>query len=153
MILAIGSDHAGYQLKEHLKVLLTDLGYEISDYGTYSQDSTDYPLIAEKVALAVRDKKADFGLLVCGTGQGMAITANKVPGIRAAVCQDVFSARAAREHNNANILAIGARVVGLGVAETIVIEFIKAQFAGERHQKRVEIISEIEHKYLKREVN
>ncbi len=149
MLLVIGSDHAGYSLKEHLKPIIIGWGHEIKDVGCYSEASVDYPDIAEEVVLTVKNGQADLGLLVCGTGQGMAMVANKVPGIRAAVCNDGFSARAAREHNDANILALGARVVGPGVAELIVRGFIDARFSGGRHQKRVDLIKNIENKYLK----
>lgn len=152
MLVAIGSDHAGFPLKEHLLRVLPDWGVEIEDYGCFSLESTDYPDLAEKVSLAVAQGRAVYGILVCGTGQGMAMTANRIPGIRAAVCQEVFSARAAREHNNANILAIGARVIGTGVAEMIVKEFLNVEFAGGRHQKRLDIMLDIENRHRKQEV-
>jgi len=147
--LLIGSDHAGYALKEHLKKVVTAWGHQVDDVGCYSEESVDYPDIAEKVVLGIKGGQADLGLLVCGTGQGMAMAANKVPGIRAAVCNDEFSARAAREHNDANILTLGARVVGSGVAESIVKGFLESTYAGGRHQRRLDLIKAIETKYLK----
>lgn len=142
----MGCDHAGYLLKEHLKKYLSGSGHTIIDDGCYSEDSVDYPNIAEKVASTLKSGQAELAVLVCGTGQGMAMTANKIRGIRAAVCSDVFSARAAREHNNANILALGARVIGQGTAEMLVDEFLQSQFAGGRHQRRVDLITAIENK-------
>lgn len=149
MQLVIGSDHAGYVLKEYLKPIIIGWGHEVRDVGCHCEAPVDYPDIAEEVVLTVKCGQAELGLLVCGTGQGMAIAANKIPGIRAAVCNDEFSARAAREHNNVNILALGARVVGSGVAESIIREFIEASFIGGRHQKRLDLIKSIENKYLK----
>jgi len=149
MRLVVGSDHAGYGLKEYLKPIIAGWGHEIRDVGCYCEAPVDYPGIAEEVVLHIKSGTADLGLLLCGTGQGMAIAANKVPGIRAAVCHDEFSARAAREHNNVNILALGARVVGSGVAESIVKSFLESKFAGGRHQRRLDLIKELEDKYLK----
>ncbi|MGE5543762.1 MAG: ribose 5-phosphate isomerase B [Bacillota bacterium] len=149
MHLVIGSDHAGYALKEYLKPIITGWGHEVRDVGCHGEEPVDYPDIAEKVVLAVKEGQADLGLLICGTGQGMAIAANKVPGIRAAVCNDEFSARAAREHNDVNILTLGARVVGPGVAESIVKGFLESDFSGGRHQRRLDLIKDIENKYLK----
>lgn len=146
MILVMGCDHAGYLLKEHLKKYLSDQGHEVIDEGCYSDDSVDYPDYAEKVAAALKAGQAELGILVCGTGQGMAITANKITGIRAAVCSEVFSARAAREHNNANILALGSRVIGPGTAELITMEFLQTPFAGGRHARRIDLITAIENK-------
>ena len=149
MHLVIGSDHAGYALKEHLKPIITGWGHEVQDVGCHCESPVDYPVIAENVVLSIRNGQAELGLLVCGTGQGMAMAANKVPGIRAAVCSDGFSARAAREHNDANILALGARVVGSGLAELIVKQFLEASYSGGRHQRRLDLIRDIENKYLK----
>lgn len=146
MILVMGCDHAGYLLKEHLKKYLSDQGHEVIDEGCYSDESVDYPDYAEKVAAALKAGQAELGILVCGTGQGMAITANKITGIRAAVCSEVFSARAAREHNNANILALGSRVIGPGTAELITKEFLQTPFAGGRHARRIDLITAIENK-------
>jgi len=147
--LLVGSDHAGYALKEHLKKVLAAWGHQVDDAGCFSEEPVDYPEIAEKVVLGIKGGQADLGLLICGTGQGMAMAANKVPGIRAAVCNDEFSARAAREHNDANILTLGARVVGSGVAESIVRGFLESTYAGGRHQRRLDLIKAIESKYLK----
>ncbi|NLV17345.1 MAG: ribose 5-phosphate isomerase B [Syntrophomonadaceae bacterium] len=148
MILAVGSDHAGYELKEELKPFILSLGNEIVDAGCSGLETVDYPVIAEQVALMVRRGEAGLGILICGSGQGMAIVANKIPGIRAVVCNDEFSAKVAREHNDANLLAFGARLVGKDQAEGIIKQFLSASFAGGRHQRRVDMISEIEEKYL-----
>ena len=120
---------------------------EVEDFGTYSTESCDYPDYALKVAEEVANKNFDFGILVCGTGIGISIAANKVPGIRAALCSDTFSAHATREHNDANILALGARVVGPGLALDIVDTFLNAKFEGDRHINRINKISQIEKKY------
>lgn len=148
MKLAIGSDHAGFNLKNEIIRHLTDKGIELKDFGTYTADSCDYPDYALKVAREVADKNYDLGILVCGTGIGISIAANKVKGIRAAVCSDVFSAHASREHNNANIIALGERVVGAGLAIDIIDSFLSAEFQGGRHAKRVNKIIEIEENNL-----
>lgn len=149
MKIALGSDHGGYKLKNEIISFLKENGYEIKDFGTYSTESCDYPDFAEKVAEAVVSKEFDFGILVCGTGIGISISANKIPGVRAALCSDTFSAHATREHNDANILALGERVVGPGIAIDIVKTFLTSEFQGERHQKRIDKISLIEKKYNK----
>lgn len=149
MKIAIGCDHGAFQLKNEIIKFLNDENYEVKDFGTYSEESCDYPDIALPVAEAVASKEYDFGILVCGTGIGIGIAANKVPGIRAALCSDTFSAHATREHNNANILTMGQRVVGTGLALDIVKTFLNTKFEGGRHQKRIDKISEIEKKYLK----
>ena len=149
MKIAVGSDHGGYELKEEIIRYLKQKGMELEDFGTYSKESCDYPDFAIKVAEEVAEKKFDFGILICGTGIGISIAANKVPGIRAAVCSDTFSAHACREHNNANILTIGQRVVGAGLALDIVEIFLNTGFQGGRHQERVSKIAEIEKKYSK----
>lgn len=142
---AIGSDHAGFNLKESLLKDLKAEGYEIEDFGTFSLESVDYPDIAREVAEAVSSGKFEKGILVCGTGVGVAITANKVKGIRACVCSETFSARMSREHNNANIIAVGARVVGPGLALDIVKTFLQTQFEyGSRHEKRVNKINALD---------
>ncbi|MFZ5475964.1 MAG: ribose 5-phosphate isomerase B [Myxococcota bacterium] len=141
-----GSDHAGLNLKDKLVAWLREQGHEVEDVGTHDHDSTDYPDYAERVARAVADKKADWGLLVCGTGQGMAMTANRIPGVRAAVVADTFSARSTRAHNDANVLAIGERVVGLGLAEEIVKAFMTTPFEGGRHVRRVAKMTALEEK-------
>ncbi|MBP1890640.1 ribose 5-phosphate isomerase B [Clostridium moniliforme] len=149
MKIALGSDHGGYSLKNEIMEYLSSNGYEIKDFGTYTKESCDYPDYAEKVAKAVASKEFDLGILICGTGIGMSIVANKVPGIRAALCSDTFSAHATREHNNANILALGERVVGPGLALDIVKTFLDAKFQGERHERRLNKISAIEKEYNK----
>lgn len=149
MKIALGSDHGGLNLKKEIIKHLQEKGYEIKDFGTYTEDSCDYPDYGVKVAEEVAAKKFDFGIIVCGTGIGISISANKVPGIRAALCSDTFSAHATREHNNANILALGERVVGKGLALDIVDTFLNAKFQGDRHQRRIDKITDIEKKYSK----
>ncbi len=140
MRIAIGSDHAGFQHKAALIPWLEDQGYEVHDYGTFSEESTDYPDYAVEVAWAVSTKRADRGILICGTGIGVAITANKVSGVRAANCCSEEMARLAREHNNANILTFGGRLVSLELAKEMVEIFLITPFEGGRHQRRVEKI-------------
>ncbi|MGB9681538.1 MAG: ribose 5-phosphate isomerase B [bacterium] len=144
MKLAIGSDHAGFRLKEELKSFISSLGIEIKDFGCYSEDSVDYPDIAKEVSFSVVKGESDKGILICGTGIGMSIAANKIKGIRAAVGNELLSARLAREHNNANILTLGARIIGIEVAKESVKIFIETPFLGGRHQRRVEKIREME---------
>ena len=149
MKIALGSDHGGLNLKKQIIMHLKSKNIEITDFGTYTEGSCDYSDYALEVAQAVVAEKFELGILICGTGIGIGIAANKVPGIRAALCNDTFSAHAAREHNNANILTLGERVVGAGLALDIVDTFINAKFQGERHQKRIDKITEIEKKYSK----
>lgn len=149
MKIAIGCDHGGVELKEEIKKYLFEAGYETKDFGTNSNESCDYPDYAILVAEAVASKEFDFGILICGTGIGIGIAANKIPGIRAALCSDTFSAHATREHNDANILTIGQRVVGPGLALDIVKTFLNTKFEGGRHQNRIHKITEIEKKYYK----
>jgi len=149
MRIAIGSDHGGFDLKGEIIRHLQGKGVEVEDCGTYSTDSCDYADFAEKVTDEVISKKSDYGILVCGTGIGIGIAANKVPGIRAALCSDTFSAHATREHNDANILTLGQRVVGAGLALDIVDIFLNTEFQGGRHAIRVNKITEIEKKYSK----
>jgi ribose 5-phosphate isomerase B len=149
MKIAIGSDHGGVQLKETIKKFISEEGYEFKDFGTNSIGSCDYPDYALPVAEAVVRKEFDFGILICGTGIGIGISANKVPGVRAALCSDTFSAHATREHNDANILTLGQRVVGEGLALDIVKTFLTTEFQGGRHQNRIDKIAEIEKKYNK----
>lgn len=144
MKFAIGCDHGGIDLKAAVAEVLKELGHEVEDHGTNSLDSCDYPDFARSVATAINGGKADLGILICGTGLGMSIAANKVKGIRAVVTHDTFSARMAREHNNANILCLGARVVGPSLAQEVVKAFATGQFAGGRHSRRVDKIAEIE---------
>ena len=143
MKIAIGADHGGVDLKKEVIDSLEKNGYEVINFGTDTHDAVDYPDIAEKVALAVKDGKADRGILICGTGIGISIAANKIPGIRCALLSDVFSAKATREHNDANIIAMGARVVGPGLAVKIVDTFLHTEFSGEeRHINRIRQIEE-----------
>lgn len=144
MKIGIGNDHAATELKFAIEDYLKELGHEVVNFGTDTNDSCNYPEYGEKVARAVVAKEVDLGILICGTGVGISIAANKVKGIRAVVCSEPCSARLAREHNNANILAFGARIVGEELAKTIVKEYLDASFLGGRHQTRVDMISEIE---------
>lgn len=142
-MIAIGCDHGGYELKQEIMNHLKQRGIEYKDYGTYSSESCDYPEYARAVAYAVRDGKCEKGILICGTGIGISITANKIKGIRAALCHDCFSAQATREHNDANILAMGARVVGAGHALKIVDTFLDTEFSNDqRHIRRIQLIEE-----------
>jgi len=141
---ALGADHGGFELKETIRVHLERQGIIVQDFGTHSNDSVDYPKYGFAVGNAIIKGEADLGIVVCGTGLGISIAANKIPGIRAAVCTETFSARMAREHNNANILALGARVIGAGLALDIVDIFLKTEFSGGRHALRVSLISDIE---------
>ena len=144
MKLAMGADHGGYSLKEILKKHLVEAGHEVLDLGTHDTSSCNYPDYAAKVAYAVADKEADLGILVCGTGIGMSIAANKHKGIRAACCENTFSARMTRMHNDANVLCFGARVVGEGLALDLVDAYLDAEFMGGKHQSRVDMITAIE---------
>lgn len=144
MKVALGADHGGYELKETIRRHLEAQGLEVLDFGTHSPDSVDYPRFGFAVGNAILKGEADLGIAVCGTGLGISIAANKMPGIRAAVCSDTFSARMSREHNNANILALGARVVGVGLALDIVDIFLKSEFSGGRHALRLDLIGDIE---------
>ena len=142
-MIGIGSDHGGFALKEAIKKHLEERGLEYKDFGTYSSASCDYPVYGRAVAKAVAAGECELGILICGTGIGISITANKVPGIRAALCSDCFSAEATREHNNANILALGARVLGEGLALKIVDTFLDTPFSNdERHIRRISMIEE-----------
>jgi len=144
MRVALGADHAGFDLKESLKVWLLEHGYEVQDVGTHSTESVDYPDYAVQVGEAVASGKAERGLLICGTGVGMAIAANKIPGVRAAFCPDLFTARMSREHNDANILTLGARIMGRELALEILSLWFATDFAGGRHTARLEKIRAIE---------
>lgn len=149
MEIVIGCDHAGVQLKEEVTAALKAEGYEVADCGTNTNESVDYPDFAEKVAVEVLRKKT-LGVLICGTGIGISIAANKVPGIRAAVCNDIYTARLSREHNDANILALGSRVIGSGLAVEIAKTFIQTGFLAGRHERRVGKITALENKYYER---
>jgi len=142
-MLAIGCDHGGYELKQEIMKHLTKRGLEFKDFGCYSEASVDYPEYGRAVAHAVANGECEKGILICGTGIGISITANKVKGIRAALCTDCFCAQATREHNDANVLALGGRVVGPGLALKIVDTFLDTPFSGdERHQRRIDLIEE-----------
>jgi ribose 5-phosphate isomerase B len=142
--IAIGSDHAGYALKQHLIELLTNQGHDVLDRGTHSTESCDYPPICAAVGRDVRDGRADLGIVLGGSGQGEQLAANKVRGVRAALCNDLYTARMARSHNDANVLSMGARVVGEGLADEIVAVFLGTAFEGGRHERRVAQLAEIE---------
>lgn len=144
MKISIGCDHGGFKLKEKIKEYLTSKNIEVDDYGTFSSESVNYPNYAISVSKSVVDKKSDLGILCCGTGIGMSIVANKISGIRAAVVGDTFSAKATKEHNNTNILCLGERVIGEGLALDIVDIWINAEFQGGRHQDRLDCITAVE---------
>lgn len=148
-MIAIGADHAGFALKEKVKQHLIDAGYEVKDYGTYSEDRCNYPVFGKKVADAVASGECEQGILVCGTGVGISLAANKVKGIRAGVCSDATTARLIKQHNNANIVAFGARIVGEELAYDIVDAFLHAEFLGGRHAERVALIEQIEEENFK----
>lgn len=144
MKIAIGNDHAATDLKFEILEYVKGLGHEVINFGTDNHDSCDYPLFGEKVGRAVVAGEADCGILICGTGVGISIAANKVNGVRAAVCSDSTTARLVKEHNNANILAFGARIVGSELAKDMVKAYLEAEFLGDRHQRRVDMFAEIE---------
>lgn len=144
MKIAIGNDHAAVEMKRLITAYLEELGHEVVNYGTDTAESCDYPVYGEKVGRAVAEGKADCGVLICGTGVGISIAANKVKGVRAAVCSDVTTARLVKQHNNANIIAFGARIVGIETAKDIVKAYLDAEFLGGRHEKRIDMIHEIE---------
>ncbi|MPM40273.1 Ribose-5-phosphate isomerase B [bioreactor metagenome] len=143
-MIALGSDHGGYELKELIKEHLKNKNVELKDFGTDSPQSCDYPKIAKTVGQAVAAGECETGILICGTGIGMSIAANKIRGIRAACCSDTYSARLSRLHNNANVLCFGQRVVGYGLALDIVDSFLSSEFEGGRHQRRIGLIDELE---------
>lgn len=142
--IALGADHAGYQVKSRIKEFLQEKGFEVIDFGTHSDESVDYPDYAKLVAQSVSQAESDRGILVCGTGLGMAIAANKLRGIRAATCNDTYTARMAAEHTDANVLCVGARVVDADHALAIVQEWLKGKFGAGRHQRRIDKITELE---------
>lgn len=144
MNIVIASDHAGFALKGVVKAYLTEKGYTVIDCGTDSEASCDYPVFAKALCKEINDGNAQLGILICGTGIGMSMAANKHRGIRAAVCSDTFSARLTREHNDANVLCFGARVVGEGLALDLVDAYLDAEFMGGKHQSRVDMITAIE---------
>jgi ribose 5-phosphate isomerase B len=142
--IAIGSDHAGYELKSHIVGLLRDGGHDVLDLGTDSTEAVDYPIYCSAVGRAVRDGDAELGIVLGGSGQGEQLAANKVRGVRAALCNDLYTARMARAHNDANVLSIGARVVGVGLAEEILHTFLTTEFEGGRHARRVAQLTDLE---------
>jgi len=146
MKIGIGNDHSALELKAEIISFLKEKGHEVVDYGTNSSESCDYPVYGEIVARAVAAGEVEQGILICGTGLGISLAANKVKGIRAAVCSEPFTAKMARVHNNCNILAFGARVVGAELAKMIVETWLDAEFEGGRHQRRVDLITAIEEK-------
>jgi len=149
MKISLGADHAGFELKEKIKKLLLQQGVEVNDRGTHSSEAVDYPDYARKVAEEVADHAADLGILVCGSGIGMSIVANKVAGVRAANVSSEYEAQLSREHNDANVLTLGARLISDQNAFQIVQKWLETSFAGGRHQRRVEKISEIEREEMK----
>jgi ribose 5-phosphate isomerase B len=152
MKIAIGSDHAGYEVKEKVKQVLDELGLEYDDVGTYSSESVDYPDFAGQVAEAVSSGDAERGVLICGSGIGMSIVANKFPGVRAAVCHNAETARLSREHNDANVLAVGARTTPIQTVNDIIRTFFQTEFAGGRHERRVRKIHELEREQMKNQM-
>jgi ribose 5-phosphate isomerase B len=144
MVIALGADHAGFRLKEHLKIWLVEHGHSVLDVGTHDETSVDYPDFATLVGEAVLGRRADRGVLVCGAGIGMAIAANKIPGIRAAACIEPYSARLSREHNDTNVLTLGARIVAPAAAAHILETWLDAAFAGGRHQRRLDKLAAVE---------
>jgi ribose 5-phosphate isomerase B len=145
--IAIGADHAGFDLKQHLVATLRDAGHAVDDHGTDSTASVDYPAICAGVGRAVRDGGADVGIVVGGSGQGEQLAANKVRGVRAALCNCLYTARLARQHNDANVLSMGARVVGVGLADEIVATFLVTEFEGGRHARRVAQLTQLESEF------
>lgn len=145
-MIAIGSDHGGYELKCAVIKHLESKGLEVKDFGCYSKDSVNYPDIAAAVCPAVTKGEADFGILICGTGIGISIAANKHKGIRAALCSDAYSAEKTKQHNNANVICMGGRVLGEDLAISILEAYMKAEFEGGRHQARIDLITDIENK-------
>ena len=145
-MLAIGSDHGGFALKQEVMAHLKELGIEYKDFGTYTEDSCDYPIYGEAVARAVASGECDRGIAICGTGIGISMACNKVKGIRCAVCGDCYSAEMTRRHNDANVLCMGARVLGEGLAVKITDTFLETPFEGGRHARRVGLLAEIENR-------
>jgi len=144
MRIAIGADHAGFALKQHLAGTLRRLGHDVDDFGTHSEEPIDYPDICARVGRAVVEGRADRGIVIGGSGQGEQIAANKVIGVRAALCNDLYTTRMSRQHNDANVLAIGGRIVAPGLADEIVALWIETPFEGGRHQRRLDAIAAIE---------
>lgn len=149
MKIAIGNDHVAVDMKNEIIAFLEEKGHKILNFGTDSSERADYPVYGELVANAVVNGEADCGILICGTGVGISLSANKVNGIRAVVCSEPYSARLSKEHNNTNVLAFGSRVIGVELAKMIVEQWLDAEFLGDRHQKRVDMITAIEQKQNK----
>lgn len=146
-MIALGADHAGWELKEELKAWLLDQGHQVLDFGTHSPEAVDYPDYAAQVAEAVAAGKAERGVLVCGTGIGMAMAANKVPGVRAAFCPDLYTARMSREHNDVNVLTLGGRLMGREPALEILEMWLRCEFQGGRHSRRLGKIADLERRH------
>lgn len=144
MKIAIGNDHSACDLKKEISNYLVSKGYEVINYGTDTNDSMDYPTVALPVSKAVANNEVDYGILICGTGVGMSLVANKVHGIRAVVCSEPYSAKLSKQHNNSNVLCFGARVIGSEMAKMIVDQWLEASYEGGRHQRRVDMITEVE---------
>lgn len=144
MRIGIGNDHAAVEMKNDIKAYLEEKGYEVVNYGTDTSESCHYPIYGEKVGVAVASGEVDLGILICGTGVGISLAANKVEGIRAVVCSEPYTARLSRQHNNSNILAFGARVIGIEMAKMIVDEWLNAEFMGGKHGDRVQMLMDIE---------
>lgn len=144
MKIAIGNDHAAVEMKNEIVDFLKELGHEVVNFGTDTVESVNYPVYGEKVGRAVAAGEADCGIVICGTGVGISLAANKVKGIRAVVCSEPYSARLSKQHNNTNVLAFGARVIGIELAKMIVTEWLSAEFEGGRHAERVNMIMELE---------
>lgn len=149
MKIGIANDHASVEMKQQVVVYLKEKGYDVVNYGTDSTESCDYPVYGEKIGHAVVSGEVDFGIAICGTGLGISLAANKVHGIRAAVCSEPYTARLSRQHNDANILAFGSRVIGIELAKMIIDEFLGAEFEGGRHQRRVDMIMDVERRESK----
>lgn len=144
MKIAIGNDHSAVEMKQLVQQYLEEKGYEVINFGTDSEESCDYPIYGEKVGRAVVAGEADLGVIICGTGVGISLAANKVKGVRAVVCSEPYSAKLSKQHNNTNVLAFGARVVGIELAKMILDSWLEAEFEGGRHERRVNMIMDIE---------
>lgn len=144
MKIGIGNDHSSVEMKQQIKEFVERMGHEVVDFGTNSTQSCDYPVYGEKVARAVVAKEVERGIVICGTGVGISLAANKVKGIRCVVCSEPYSAKLSRQHNNSNMLAFGARVIGIEMAKMIVTEWLNTEFEGGRHQRRIDMITAIE---------
>lgn len=146
MKIAIGNDHAAVEMKKEITAFLKELGHEVINFGSDVPESVNYPIYGEKVGRAVADGEADCGIVICGTGVGISLAANKVKGVRAVVCSEPCSAKLSKQHNNTNVLAFGARIIGIEMAKTIVAEWLNAEFQGGRHDERVAMLMEIENR-------